>query len=71
MLKSIACTISPAVYRSAYNIGSNPSCLQCIRWHRKPRWIPVAKSRMFRIPERTKQDENERVELMRLNNNYK
>jgi small subunit ribosomal protein S26 len=41
-----------------------------VRWKRKPRWLPVAKSKMFRIPERPKIPENERIELKRLNDRY-
>lgn len=43
---------------------------QRIRW-RKPRWIPIAKSKIFKVPPRTVIPEDERIELMRLNNNYK
>lgn len=42
-----------------------------IKLRRKPRWLPVAKSKMFRVPERKKQDEDEKHELRRLSNNYK
>lgn len=45
--------------------------LQLVRWRRKPRWLPVAKSKIFRVPERVAQDPVERSELMRLHANYK
>ncbi|KAH8332974.1 hypothetical protein KR074_004786 [Drosophila pseudoananassae] len=45
--------------------------LEFVRWRRKPRWLPVAKSKLFRVPERNKQSEEERTELMRLHNQYK
>jgi small subunit ribosomal protein S26 len=53
------------------NISSNPVCVQCVRFRRKPRFLPVAKSKMFRIPEHTKQDPEEKAELLRLHNNYR
>lgn len=45
--------------------------VQAIRWRRKPRWYPVAKSKMFRVPERKPQDLAEKAELQRLYNNYR
>ncbi|EDV97890.1 probable 28S ribosomal protein S26, mitochondrial [Drosophila grimshawi] len=56
---------------AAVKTGSNNFALEFVRWRRKPRWLPVAKSKMFRVPERKKQTEEERTELMRLHNNYK
>ncbi|KAL9697985.1 hypothetical protein quinque_001426 [Culex quinquefasciatus] len=41
-----------------------------VRFRRKPRWLGTAKSKLFRVPERRQQIEEERVELMRLHNNY-
>ncbi|SPP77036.1 probable 28S ribosomal protein S26, mitochondrial [Drosophila guanche] len=55
----------------AAKTGSNGFALEFVRWRRKPRWLPVAKSKMFRVPERKKQTEEERTELMRLHNQYK
>ncbi|CAO1397702.1 unnamed protein product [Diamesa hyperborea] len=57
--------------KSVYNVSNSSVCVQCVRWRRKPRWMPVAKSRVFKVPERTKVPEDERVELLRLHNNYK
>ncbi|KAH8368718.1 hypothetical protein KR084_008522 [Drosophila pseudotakahashii] len=51
--------------------GGNSFALEFVRWRRKPRWLPVAKSKLFRVPERKKQTEEERTELMRLHNQYK
>ncbi|CAG5056863.1 unnamed protein product [Parnassius apollo] len=45
--------------------------LQCAEAHRKPRWLPVAKSKIYRIPKRPVVSEEERIELLRINNNYK
>ncbi|KAJ9588969.1 hypothetical protein L9F63_017729 [Diploptera punctata] len=49
----------------------NSTSIQCVRWGRKPRWLPMAKSKLFRIPERPKIGENERIELKRLHDRYK
>lgn len=49
----------------------SPVCIQCVRWKRKPRWLPVAKSKLFRIPERPKIDESEDIELKRLHDRYR
>lgn len=54
-----------------HNIQTNSVRVISVRWRRKPRWLPVAKSKIFRVPERKKQDPDEKAELMRLNNNYK
>ncbi|XP_017863592.1 PREDICTED: probable 28S ribosomal protein S26, mitochondrial [Drosophila arizonae] len=56
---------------AAAKTGSNNFALEFVRWRRKPRWLPVAKSKLFRVPERKKQTEEERTELMRLHNHYK
>ncbi|KAL4705209.1 hypothetical protein ACJJTC_000207 [Scirpophaga incertulas] len=48
----------------------DPRLMQCVLAHRKPRWLPVAKSKIYRIPKRPVVPEDERRELMRLNNNY-
>lgn len=45
--------------------------VQCAEAHRKPRWLPVAKSKIYRIPKRPVVSEEERLELLRLHNNYK
>lgn len=42
---------------------------QTIRW-RKPRWVPIAKSKVFKVPPRPVVPEDEKIELKRLNNNY-
>ncbi|KAJ8920616.1 hypothetical protein NQ315_004755 [Exocentrus adspersus] len=63
-------------FRTLYIAGdilnSNPHLLnsQSVRW-RKPRWVPKAKSKIFRVPPRLVLPEDERIELMRLNANYK
>ncbi|KYN06725.1 putative 28S ribosomal protein S26, mitochondrial [Cyphomyrmex costatus] len=44
---------------------------QCIRWKRKPIWLPTAKSKMFRVPERPVIPMEDYLELKRLYNNYR
>lgn len=48
-----------------------PIFIQSAQAHRKPRWVPVAKSKIYRIPKRPVVSEEERLELLRINNNYK
>lgn len=68
MFKSVIKPINTAVRSS---ITSNLASVQCVQYHRKPRWIPQAKSKVFRIPERRKQDPDEQAELKRLHLIYK
>ncbi|CAG9568374.1 unnamed protein product [Danaus chrysippus] len=49
----------------------SPLISQIAEAHRKPRWEPVAKSKIYRIPKRPEISEEERLELLRINNNYK
>lgn len=48
-----------------------PQISQCAAAHKKPRWLPVAKSKLFRIPKRPVVSTEERLELLRVHNNYK
>lgn len=50
---------------------SSVTNLQTVRWRRKPRWLPVAKSKIFKVPPRTETPIEEREELKRLYNNYR
>ncbi|XP_058976244.1 small ribosomal subunit protein mS26-like [Musca domestica] len=52
-------------------VGSSGFSLEFVRWRRKPRWLPTAKSKLFRVPERKQQSPEEKAELLRLHNNYK
>ncbi|EDW70690.1 small ribosomal subunit protein mS26 [Drosophila virilis] len=70
MLRAGCQLFNPSTVAAA-KTGSNNFALEFVRWRRKPRWLPVAKSKVFRVPERKKQSEEERTELMRLHNNYK
>lgn len=57
---------------NAYDhIISNGPHIQCVRWKRKPIWLPPAKSKLFRIPERKVIPIEESIELKRLHNNYR
>ncbi|CAH4027393.1 probable 28S ribosomal protein S26, mitochondrial [Pieris brassicae] len=47
-----------------------PMYIQHAEAHRKPRWLPVAKSKIYRIPKRPVVSEDERLELRRINNAY-
>lgn len=68
MFKSIIKPINAAVHINTIN---NIACVQCVQFHRKPRWAPQAKSKIFRVPERRKQSDDEKAELLRLHNHYK
>ncbi|XP_011879455.1 PREDICTED: probable 28S ribosomal protein S26, mitochondrial [Vollenhovia emeryi] len=44
---------------------------QCVRWKRKPIWLPTAKSKLFRVPKRPVIPIEEQEEILRLYNNYR
>jgi len=44
---------------------------QCIRWKRKPIWLPTAKSKLFRVPKRPETPIEEQEEIKRLYNHYR
>lgn len=52
-------------------LSVNFTNLQIVRWRRKPRWLPTAKSKIFRIPPRPSIPEEEKLELKRLYNHYR
>ncbi|CRL02046.1 CLUMA_CG015061, isoform A [Clunio marinus] len=56
---------------NGFNISYNPVCVQSVRWRRKPRWIPKAKTKIFRIPNHKPLLPEETHEWLRINNNYK
>lgn len=56
---------------NGFNISNNPVCVQSVRWRRKPRWLPTARSKMFKVPERHILPDEEKQEWLRLNNNYR
>ncbi|XP_076759760.1 mitochondrial ribosomal protein S26 [Xylocopa sonorina] len=45
--------------------------IQCVRWRRKPIWLPTAKTKVFRVPTRPVIPEEDKLELKRLYNNYR
>ncbi|CAL7938151.1 unnamed protein product [Xylocopa violacea] len=45
--------------------------IQCVRWKRKPIWLPTAKTKVFRVPTRPVIPEEDVLELKRLYNNYR
>jgi len=53
------------------NINQSFAGLQSVRWRRKPRWLPTAPSKVFRVPERHVLPNDEKIEWQRLNNNYR
>ncbi|XP_046385777.1 probable 28S ribosomal protein S26, mitochondrial [Ischnura elegans] len=52
-------------------IPSVTALSQFVRWKRKAIWAPIAKSKLFRIPERKPLPEDETLELRRLYNIYR
>ncbi|XP_053953434.1 probable 28S ribosomal protein S26, mitochondrial [Anastrepha ludens] len=67
-------TTTGVLSRLSFNESKTTSsalALEFVRWRRKPRWLPVAKSKLYRVPERKEQNPEEKAELMRLHNNYK
>lgn len=61
-MKSLSCYLYPV---------TTTQFTQIIRWKRKPRWLPVAKSKLFRIPVRPIIPEEEKIELFKLHAHYK
>ena len=53
-----------------YLISNGPS-VQCVRWKRKPIWLPTAKSKLYRIPKVPVIPEEEAAELKRIHNYYR
>lgn len=50
----------------------NSSVLVCsVRYARKPRWVPMAKSKMYKIKEMPYRPVLEGEEIQRLQNNYR
>lgn len=46
-------------------------CIQSVRWKRKPIWLPMAKSKLYKIPPSPVPRPEEYEELKRLHNNYR
>lgn len=49
----------------------NGTQIQSVRWKRKPIWLPTAKSKVFRVPQKKHLPEDEMREIKRLFNNYR
>lgn len=71
MLKTLCNALTTPAKSGLFIVALHPASVQSVRWHRKPRWVPVAKSKIFKVPERRHEDPEERAELMRLHQNYK
>ena len=50
---------------------SNGPLVQCVRWKRKPIWLPTAKSKLYRIPKVPVIPQEEAEELKRIHNYYR
>lgn len=55
------------------NTSQKSPCIQCVRSYRprKPFWLPMGKTKMFKIPKKPQIPEEEEVEILRLYNVYK
>lgn len=53
-----------------YLISNGPH-VQCVRWKRKPIWLPTAKSKLYRIPKAPVIPKEEAEELKRIHNYYR
>lgn len=65
------CSLTLGNFIKSKQFEPNIIYTQCIRWKRKPIWLPTAKSKVFRVPPRPKIPIEEYIELKRLNNNYR
>ncbi|GBP11683.1 Probable 28S ribosomal protein S26, mitochondrial [Eumeta japonica] len=65
MFKSIGETLRPTTNSFKLLV------IQRAAHNRKPRWVPVAKSKIYKIPVRPQISIEEKLELQRVNNNYK
>ncbi|XP_050302440.1 probable 28S ribosomal protein S26, mitochondrial [Anthonomus grandis grandis] len=54
-----------------FEMKFDPALVPQKKSHRKPRWIPTAKTKKFRVPTRPQIPKDEELELLRLNNNYR
>ncbi|KAK9509269.1 hypothetical protein O3M35_006619 [Rhynocoris fuscipes] len=72
MLRTIIRRVEGDLITSGVSYNNlNPLYHQTVRWRRKPRWLPTAKSKLFRVPERKKLPYEEEEELKRLFNHYR
>lgn len=52
-------------------LTSSGTQMQCVRWKRKPIWLPTAKTKVFRVPQRPVIPKEDKLELQRLHNVYR
>ncbi|XP_019537310.3 small ribosomal subunit protein mS26 [Aedes albopictus] len=73
-MSGIACAVGLLASKSILNASQQPGRIllqyTAVRFRRKPRWLGTAKSKLFRVPERHQQVDEEVTELKRLHNNY-
>lgn len=70
--------LAPSTIFSKFNFLSskefthlyNPFNLQSIRWRRKPRWLAVAPSKLYKVPVKPKLPPEEVLEIRTLTNHY-
>ncbi|CAG9768699.1 unnamed protein product [Ceutorhynchus assimilis] len=67
----ISATEAISYSTSSNTLPYNPALLPVKKSHRKPRWVPIAKSKIFRIPKRPVIPEDETREIRRLFNDYR
>ena len=53
------------------SLVSNSIYHQIVRWRGKPKWLPMAKSKVFRIPVRKHVPKDEELEVLKLFNIYR
>ncbi|XP_003704767.1 mitochondrial ribosomal protein S26 [Megachile rotundata] len=74
MMRSMTVGLNVLTIRNlnAYDcLTFNGTQIQSVRWKRKPIWLPTAKSKLFRVPQKKHLPEDEMRELKRLFNNYR
>ncbi|KAL1122506.1 hypothetical protein AAG570_002837 [Ranatra chinensis] len=74
MLRSVSVFLESGLCGKPTEFNNNVCCFfnqQCVRWRRKPRWLPVAKTKVFRVPVKNHAPPEEQKELKRLHDNYK
>ncbi|XP_012228512.1 small ribosomal subunit protein mS26 [Linepithema humile] len=66
-----ASTLTISTTRLCESFIPNSVYTQCVRWKRKPIWLPTAKSKLYRVPKKRVIPEVDKQELQRLYNNYR
>ncbi|XP_076630175.1 mitochondrial ribosomal protein S26 [Colletes latitarsis] len=69
---TISTTVLTIRNLNGYNhLISNGPCIQCVRWKKKPIWLPTAKTKIFRVPVKPVIPKEEYEELKCLSNYYR